>query len=93
MQGRDARADHRFLKDPAVAATLRQRRTTIEPLFDLVAQVLGTTGEQKQLPVQGVRNVRTCLSLATLTVQIAMIINSIWGLPLRNISIMMAACT
>jgi hypothetical protein len=34
-----------------------------------------------------------CLSLATLTVQIAMVVNSIWGLPLRNISIMMAACT
>jgi hypothetical protein len=93
VKGHYARAYHRFLKDPAVAAALRKRRTTIEPLFDLVAQVLGTTGQQKQLPVQGVRNVRSCLSLATLTVQIAMLVNSIWGLPLRNISVMLAACT
>ena len=93
MQGRSARAYHRFLKDPAMAAALRKRRTTIEPLFDLGAQGLGTTGQHKQLPIQGVRNVRSCLSLATLTVQIAMLVNNIWGLPLRNISIMMAACT
>jgi hypothetical protein len=31
--------------------------------------------------------------LATLTVQVAMIANSIWGLPLRNISTMAAAFT
>ena len=93
VKGRYARAYHRFLKEPAVAAALRKRRTTIEPLFDLVAHVLGLTGQQKELPIQGLGNVRSCLSLATLTVQIAMLVNSIWGLPLRNISIMMAACT
>ena len=76
-----------------MAAALRKRRTTIEPLFDLVAHVLGRTRQHKELPIQGLRNVRTCLSLATCTVQIAMIINSIWGLPRRNISIMLAACT
>jgi hypothetical protein len=37
--------------------------------------------------------VRTGLTLATLTVQVAMIVNSIWGLPLHNISAMMAAFT
>ncbi len=93
VRGRYARAYHRFLRELRVAAALRKRRTTIEPLFDLVAQVLGITSQQKELPLQGLRNVRTCLSLATFTVQIAMIINSIWGLPLRNISIMLAACT
>jgi hypothetical protein len=49
--------------------------------------------EQKQLPIQKLANVRTCLALATFTVQVAMIANSIWGLPLRNISTMAAAFT
>jgi hypothetical protein len=43
--------------------------------------------------IQKLSNVRTCLALATLTVQVAMIANSIWGLPLRNISTMAAAFT
>jgi hypothetical protein len=33
------------------------------------------------------------LALATLTIQLAMIANSIWGLPLRNISVMAAVFT
>jgi len=93
VTGRDARAAHHFLHAPVVAAALRQRRTTTEPLCDRIAHVLGTSGQHKELPIQGVRTVRTCLSLARLTVQIAMIVNSIWGLPLRTISIMLAACT
>jgi hypothetical protein len=55
-------------------------------LFDLVAKVIGTTAKQKQLPVQRLPTVRTCLALATLSVQIAMIANAIWHLPHRNIS-------
>jgi hypothetical protein len=62
-------------------------------LFDLLAKVLGTTGQHKQLAVQRLGNVRTCVALATLIVQLSMIVNSMWGLPLRNISTMMAACT
>jgi hypothetical protein len=72
---------------------LLKRKTTIEPLFDLIAKVLGTNGNQKQLSIQGLSNVRTCLTLATLAVQIAMIANSIWGLALRNISTITAAFT
>jgi hypothetical protein len=60
-------------------------------MFDLVAQALGATGLHKQWPLQRLDNVRTCLALATLTVQVAMIINSIWGLPLRNISTLASA--
>jgi hypothetical protein len=41
--------------------------------------------------VQKLVNVRTVLVLGTLTVQIAMIMNSIWGLPLREISAIKAA--
>lgn len=83
---RYAQAYHRFIKEPLQAALLRKRRTTIEPLFDLIAKVIGTVGQHKQLPLQGLKNVRTCLALGTLTVQIAMLVNSLWGLPLRNIS-------
>jgi hypothetical protein len=90
-KGRFAQAYHRYRQLEANAIRLRHRRTTIEPLFDLVAKVIGTTARQKQLPVQGSANVNTCLALATLSVQLAMIVNSIWGLPLRNISTIAAA--
>ena len=56
-------------------------------------QLIGATGNHKQLPLQGLANVRTCLALVTLTLQVAMIANSIWGLPLRNISSMTTAFT
>jgi hypothetical protein len=93
VKGRYAAAYHRFLQEPLNAALLTARRTAIEPMFDLVAKVLGTTARQKQLPIQKLANVRTGLALATLTIQLAMIANSIWGLPLRNISVMAAVFT
>lgn len=93
VKGQYAAAYHRFIQEPDVTAHLRKRRTSVEPLFDLIAKVLGTTARQKQLPIQGLKNVRSCLAFATLTVQIAMIVNSIWGLPLRNVSVMTAAFT
>jgi hypothetical protein len=49
---RFAQAYQRYRRQPANAQRLRQRRTPIEPLFDLIAKVLGTTAKQKQLPVQ-----------------------------------------
>lgn len=93
VKGRYAQAYHRFIKQPDNADCLRRRRTSVEPFFDLSAKVLGTTGKHKQLPIQRRANVRTCLALATLLVQVAMIVNSIWGLPLRNISVMTTAFT
>jgi Transposase DDE domain len=93
VKGRYALAYHRYIQQPENAELLRCRRTAIEPVFDLIAQVLGTQAKQKQLPIQKLSNVRTCLALATFTVQVAMIANSIWGLPLRNISTMAAAFT
>jgi hypothetical protein len=90
VKGRFAQAYHRFIKEKDNRHRLKRRRTSVEPLFDLMAQVLGCEGENKQLPVQGLGNVRTCLSLATLTIQVAMIVNSIWQLPLRNVSHMRA---
>ena len=93
VKGRYATAYHRFIAQPENATLLQSRRTAIEPIFDLVAQVLGVTGRQKQLPIQKLANVRTCLALAILTMQVAMIANRVWGLPLRNISTMAAAFT
>ena len=90
---RYALAYHRYIREPDNAELLRCRRTAIEPVFDLIAQVLGTQAKQQQLPLQKLANVRTCLALATLSVQVAMIANSSWGLPLRNISTMAAAFT
>jgi hypothetical protein len=88
-----AQAYHQFIKEPDSAERLRRRRTSVEPLFDVVAKVLGTTGNHKQLPLQRQANVQTCLALATLSVQIAMIVNHLWGLPLRTISTMTTAFT
>jgi hypothetical protein len=90
VKGRFAQAYHRFIKETDNRQRLHRRRTSVEPLFDLIAQVLGCQGQHKQLPVQMLPNVRSCLTLATLTVQIAMIMNSMWHLPLRNVSHMRA---
>ena len=82
-----AKAYRRFIKhEPDIATILRQRRTTIEPVFDLIARLLGTIGKQKQLFKQGIANVRTHLALAVLSLQFAMIANSVWRMPFRNIS-------
>lgn len=86
VNGRYAQAYHRYIQQPENATLLRERRTAIEPFFDLLAQVIGAIGHQKQLPIQHLVNVRTCLALGILTIQIAMIANSIWNLPLRSIS-------
>jgi hypothetical protein len=93
VKGCHAQAYHRFIKEPDNAKHLSGRRTSVEPFFDLIAKVLGVIGKHKQLPVQRQANVQTCLALATFSVQIAMVVNSIWGLPLRNISTMATAFT
>ena len=90
-KGRYAEAHHRFVRLPGSDARLRRRRTSIEPLFDLIGKVIGANGPQKQLAVKHLDNVRPCLALAIFSVQVAMIANSIWGLPHRNISHMAAA--
>ena len=90
VKGRYAQAYHRFIKEPDNRQRLSRRRTSVEPLFDLIAYVLGCEGKNKPLPVQGLAHVTTCLSLATLSVQVAMIMNSIWQMPFRNVSHMKA---
>lgn len=93
VKGRYAQAHHRFLQEPDIKARLARRKTNVEPLFDLIAKVLSADGPQKQLPVQGLSSVRTCLSLAVLSIQLVMLVNCIWGVPLHTISSMSAAFT
>lgn len=85
-KGRYAQAYQRFIKRPDMAPLLRRRKTAIEPVFDLIARLLGTTGQQKQLAIQRLPKVRPCIGLATLSLQIAMIANNVWNLPFRTIS-------
>jgi len=86
-KGRYAKAYRNFIKaDVEIAAILRRRKTAIEPIFDLIAKLMGTTGKQKQLFKQRIDNVRTHLALGVLSLQIAMVANSIWGIPFRTIS-------
>ena len=93
VNGRYAQAYHTFIQLLPNAALLQARRTAIEPVFDLMAKLVGADDNHKQLPVQGLPNVRTCLALATLSLQVAMTINSIWALPLRSISYFQGAFT
>lgn len=85
-KGRYAQAYRRFIQQPDLATLLKARKTTIEPIFDLIAKLLGVTGKQKQLALQHLPNVRTCIGLAVLSLQVAMIANSVWSLPFRSIS-------
>ncbi len=65
---------------------MRLRKTTIEPIFDLIAKLIDTTDNHKQIATQSLDNVRTYLALAVFTLQLAMIMNSVWGLPIRAIA-------
>lgn len=86
-KGKYAKAYRQFIKEQTdIARILQKRKTAIEPIFDLIAKLLGTTGKQKQLFKQGIENVRTHLGLGVLSLQIAMIANHIWNLPFRTIS-------
>ena len=85
-KGRYAKAYHRLIHKHPIRHWLACRKTAIEPVFDLFAKVLGTTNNQKQLPVQNLANVRTFLSLGVLAVQISMLTNNVWHLPTRQIS-------
>jgi hypothetical protein len=89
--GRYAEAYHHFLEQDPVDSWLKCRKTAIEPVFDLFAKVLGTANNHKQLPVQWLAKVRPFLCLGVLAIQIAMILNNVYGLPLRQISLILSA--
>ena len=89
-KGRYATAYHRFINQPQQRRHLTKRCSSVEPLFDWIAKVIGTSTQQKQVPVTGLFNVRCCLAIGVLSVQIAMIVNTIWNIPTRNVSHMAA---
>ena len=89
-KGRYAREYQRFIKLPESAERLKRRRTSVEPLFDLIGKATGTDAGYRQLPVKGIDNARSFLIIGSLSVQIAMIVNHRWGLPHRAISKMTA---
>lgn len=82
-----------FLQEADNQRLLKKRKTTIEPIFDLISHVAGTHDNHKQLPVGGLQRVQTYLLLAVVLVQLAMILNAIWGLPARNVVHMVAVMT
>jgi hypothetical protein len=85
--GKYAKAYRHFIKTQTdIVQILKKRKTAIEPIFDLIAQLLGTSGKQKQIFRQGNKNVRTHLGLGVLSLQIAMIANQVWQMPFRTIS-------
>ena len=60
--------------------------TAIEPVFSLLCELTGTDNNEKQLPVSRIENVRTFLLLLIVLLQVAMLVNSIWNLPSREVS-------
>jgi hypothetical protein len=83
----------RFIKNEENAQLLAKRKTMIEPVFDLISQIAFTRGNQKQLAVQFLKKVRPFLLFSVWLLQIGMVVNSIYGMPLRNTSQMMAVLT
>lgn len=65
---------------------LKNRKAIIEPVFDLISRLLNTTDNHKQLPVKGKSNVQSFLAFGVMLTQLALLMNSIYGLPFRNIS-------
>jgi hypothetical protein len=63
VKGRYAQAYHRYIQRPVNATLLALRRTAIEPVFDLIAKIIGATDNHKQLPLQHLVNIRSCLAL------------------------------
>ena len=71
---------------PHLQTYQQQRKTTIEPVFNLLSDLTGTKTNQKQLPISRLENVGTFLMLTIVLLQIAMLVNSIWYLPSREVS-------
>jgi len=68
---------------------IKNRKTVIEPVFDLISRLLSTTRNHKQLPIRGRENVRSFLAFGVVLTQLALLMNSINGLPFHNISHML----
>jgi len=88
--GEEGKAYHQFIEQPSLKALLLKRKTAIEPVFDLVSGLLSTESNHKQIPVKGKLNVRSFLAFGVLLTQLALLMNSIFGLSFHNISHMLS---
>ena len=70
----------------SAAVTVCVLSITLPSAFELLKQLLSTHNNHKQLPVSGKPNVATFLTIGVVLLQLAMLVNSIWGLPLRNVT-------
>lgn len=86
VTSRKGRRYIQYTTQPLLKGYQSKRKTAIEPVFDLIKMLLSTSNNHKQLPVGGKENVLTFLALGVVLLQLAMLINSIWGLPLRNVT-------
>ena len=64
----------------------KARKIAIEPIFDLLSRLLGIQGRQKPLPVSGLASVATFLGIGVMLLQLAMLMNTRWELPTRNVT-------
>ena len=71
---------------PELRSYQEHRKTAIEPVFSLLTELTGIENSEKQLAVSGIENVKSFLMIATLLLQIAMLVNSIYNLPDREVS-------
>lgn len=77
--------------DPLYTATQvetwqAERKTAIDPVFDLLSKLLSITGAHKPLPLRGLAYVSTFLGIGLLLLQLAMLINVRCGLPTRKVT-------
>jgi len=75
-----------FTKECMYWLCIKNRKAVIEPMFDLISRLLDTTDNHKQLPVKGKSNVKSFLAFGVMLTQLALLINSIYGLSFHNIS-------
>ena len=78
-----------FTKQCISRIPLKNRKVVIEPVFDLISRLLSTTRNHKQLPIKGRKNARSFLAFGVVLTQLALLMNSINGLPFHNISHML----
>ncbi len=72
-----------LIKTKEVKKHFIERKTSVEPFFDLSKKIIGQKGK---LSLKGLKNVKTCLLLSVLIIQVAMIFNYFSEYPFREIS-------
>lgn len=78
-----------FTREQMSAMSIKNRKSVIEPVFDLISHLLDTKSNHKQLPQKGRSNVRSFLGFGVILTQLTLIVNNIFGLPFHNVSHML----